>query len=174
MHIIPTPYSLCLSLLWIHIVLLTVRVYSSNHRVLYTIWISITRRFQKSVGPSVCPFVTLKKVYSSFIIDSRKIICITGETVWQPLQENEAIFSKNIFFEYFRANFRKITCLHKNACFSFIINSRIIIRISYERVWHSLQENVAIFLKYYFSKILDRIFEKFRICTRKFLLLLHH
>ena len=41
------------SLLWRHIVLLTVGVYSSNHRVFYTIGISMTRRFQKSVGPSV-------------------------------------------------------------------------------------------------------------------------
>ena len=41
------------SLLWRHIVLLTVGVYSSNHRVLYTIGLSMTRRFQKSVGPSV-------------------------------------------------------------------------------------------------------------------------
>ena len=41
------------SLLWRHIVLLTVGVYSSNHRVLYTIGISMTRKFQKSVGPSV-------------------------------------------------------------------------------------------------------------------------
>ena len=42
------------SLLWRHIVLLMVGVYSSNHRVLYTIGISMTRRFQKSVDPSVC------------------------------------------------------------------------------------------------------------------------
>ena len=42
------------SLLWRHIVLLTVGVYSSNHRVFYTIGISMTRRCQKSVGPSVC------------------------------------------------------------------------------------------------------------------------
>ena len=98
------------SLLWRHIVLLTVGFYSSNHRVLYTIGISMTRRFQKSVSPSVrpsvrlsvclsvrlsvCPFVALtKKAYSS-IIDSRKIICISDERVWHPLQENEAIFSK--------------------------------------------------------------------------------
>ena len=78
----------------------------------------MTRRFQKSVGP----FVTLlKKAYSSFIIDSKKIIRISGERVWHPLQENEAIFSKK-----------------------------------------------------YFSKILDQIFEKFRICTRKGLFLLHY
>ena len=43
------------SLLWRHIVLLTIGVYSSNHRLLYTIRISVTRRFQKSV----CPFVRL-------------------------------------------------------------------------------------------------------------------
>ena len=53
------------SLLWRHIVLLTVGVYSNKHRVLYTIGISMTRRSQKSVGPSVrpsvCPFVTLTK-----------------------------------------------------------------------------------------------------------------
>ena len=53
------------SLLWRHIVFLTVGVYSSNLRVLYTIGISMTRRFKKSVGSSVrlsvCPFVTLTK-----------------------------------------------------------------------------------------------------------------
>ena len=38
---------------------------------------------------SVCPIVTLtKKAYSS-IIDSRKIIRISGERVYLPLQENE-------------------------------------------------------------------------------------
>ena len=85
------------SSLWRPIVLLTVSVYSSNHRVLYTIVISMTRRINKSVGPSVCPFVKLtKKAHSSFIIDSRKIIFISGERVWHPLQENEAIFKKNI------------------------------------------------------------------------------
>ena len=60
---------------------------------------------------SVRPFVTLtKKAYSSFIIDSRNIICISGERAFHPLQENEAIFSKNIFFNC-RRNFRKITFL---------------------------------------------------------------
>ena len=52
------------SLLWRHVVLLTVGVYSSNHGVLYTIVISVTR-FKESVGPSDCqsvrPFVTLTK-----------------------------------------------------------------------------------------------------------------
>ena len=96
------------SLLWRHIVLLTVGVYSSNYRVLYTIGISMTRRFQKSVGPSLCPFVTLtKKAYSSFIIDSRKIIRTSGERAYHPLHENE-----EIFFTNFRANFEKFgTCI---------------------------------------------------------------
>ena len=55
--------------------------------------------------------------------------------------------------------FQKITYLHKNACSSFIIYNKIIIRISDERVSHFLQENEVIFSKY-FSKILDWIFEK--------------
>ena len=48
------------SLLWRHIVLLTVGVFSSNYRVLYTIGISMTRKFQKSVGPSVCNAIKKK------------------------------------------------------------------------------------------------------------------
>ena len=83
--------------------MLTVGVYSSNHRVLYIIGISMTRRFQKGVGPSVCLSVcnANKKVYSSFIIDSKKIVCISSERAYNPLQENEAIFKK-IFFKNFR------------------------------------------------------------------------
>ena len=65
------------SLRWRHIVLLTVGVYSSNHGVLYTIGISMTRRLKKSVGPLVCKAV--QKAYSSFIIDSGIIIRILGE-----------------------------------------------------------------------------------------------
>ena len=80
MHAINECVIMSHSLLWRHIVLLTVGVYSSNHRVFYTIAISMTRRFQKRVGPSVCPFVTLtKKAYSPFIIDSRKIIRTSNE-----------------------------------------------------------------------------------------------
>ena len=85
------------SLLWRHIVLLTVGVYSSNNEVLYTIGISVTKRFKKSVGPSVC---NAKKTYSSFIIDSRKTIRIAGERAYHPLQVNEDIFSK-IYFSKF-------------------------------------------------------------------------
>ena len=76
-----------LSLLWRHIVLLTVGVYSSNHGVLYTIEISMTRRFQKSVGPSV--YLSMcnpnKKTCSSFIINSRIIMRISGERALHPL-----------------------------------------------------------------------------------------
>ena len=82
-----------------------------------------------------------KKAYS-FIIHSRIIIRISGERVWHSLQENKAIFSKHFhIFKNFRPNFRKTTYLRKNACSSFIINSRIIISISDERNWCPLQEN---------------------------------
>ena len=65
----------------------------------------------RSVHPSVCPFVTLKKAYSS-IIDSRKIIRISGERVWHPLQENEALFSKKYFSKILERIFEKIcTCI---------------------------------------------------------------
>ena len=72
----------------------------------------MTRRFQKKyrVGPSVCPFVTLtKKAYSFFIIDCRKIIRISGERAYyHPLQENEAIFSKNYFSKILDRIFEKL------------------------------------------------------------------
>ena len=55
---------------------------------------------------------------------------------------------------------------NKNAYSSLIINSRILIRISGERAWHSLRENEAIILKNDFSKILDRVFEKLRTCHK--------
>ena len=62
------------------------------------------------VRPSLCPFVTLakKKTYSSFIIDSRKIIRISGERVWHPLQENKAIFSNKYFSKILDRIFEKL------------------------------------------------------------------
>ena len=45
-----------------------------------------------------------------YIIDSRKIIRISGERAWHPLQENETIFF-NLYFFNFPQNFRKITFL---------------------------------------------------------------
>ena len=95
--------------------LLTVGVYSNSHRVLYTIGISMTRRFQKNVGPSVCLSVcnANRKAYS--IIDSRKIIRISGERVYYRLQENEEIFSKKYFSKILQRIFEKfctfIKCL---------------------------------------------------------------
>ena len=68
------------SLLWRLVVLLTVGVYSSNQSLLYAIRICITRRFQKSVGSSVCAFVSLcgwLYLYS--------FICLSAGVVeWQP------------------------------------------------------------------------------------------
>ena len=80
----------------------------------YNIGISMTRIFQKSVGPSVCLSVcnaNKKKAYSSSIINRRKIIRISGEWVWHPLQENEAIFKKKIqkFLSYISKKF--CTCI---------------------------------------------------------------
>ena len=89
------------SLLWRHIVLLTVGVYSSNHRVLYTIGIGMMRRIKKkcrSVRLSVCN--ANKKAYYSFIINSRKIIRISAERGYNPLQENGAMFSKKYLSQF--------------------------------------------------------------------------
>ena len=47
----------------------------------------------RSVRLSVCN-ANKKKAHSSFIIDSRKIIRISDERVWHPLQGKEAIFSE--------------------------------------------------------------------------------
>ena len=41
-----------------------------------------------------------KKAYFSFIIDSRKIIRVSHERAYHPLQENEEVFSKNIFQKF--------------------------------------------------------------------------
>ena len=57
-----------------------------------------------SVRLSVCN--SNKKTYS--IINGRKIIRISDERAYNPLQENEAIFKKCIFFKNFRPNFRKM------------------------------------------------------------------
>ena len=104
-----------------------------------------------SVRLSVCPvrsFVTLtKKAYSSFIIDSRKIIRMSGERAWHNLPENEAIFSNIYFSKKLDWIFEKLHICIKNAGSSLIINSRIIICISDERFWHPLQENEKILKK---------------------------
>ena len=64
-----------------------------------------------SVRLCLCPSAN-KKAYSSFIIDSRKIIYISGEKAYNPLQDVEAIFSKKCS-KKLRPNFRKNLYLHK-------------------------------------------------------------
>ena len=63
-------------------------------------WNQCDEEISKKLGPSVRLSVcnANKKAYSS-IIDSRKIIRISGERDYNPLQENE-IFSKNIFQKF--------------------------------------------------------------------------
>ena len=74
-------------------------------------------------------------------------------------------FQKKYFSKILDRIFEKLR-ISINACSSIIINSKIIIRISDERVWHCLQENEAIFSKNYFSKIFDQIFETLGICIK--------
>ena len=61
-------------------------------------------------------------------------------------------YFQKIFLKDLRPNFRKKIVIAKNAYYSLIINSRIIGRISDERVCHSLQETEAIFSKKMFFK----------------------
>ena len=71
-------------------------------------------RFQKSVGPSIrlCVCNASTKAYASFIINSRTIIRISGERAYNPLQETEVIFSKNIFHKILERIFEKFcTCI---------------------------------------------------------------
>ena len=75
------------SLLWRHIDLLMGGVYSSNHGVL----ISMTRRkIFLSVLPPACTSVcnAAKNAYS-FIVNSRKIVCISDERAWRPSRSIE-------------------------------------------------------------------------------------
>ena len=80
------------------------------------------------------------------------IIRISGETASSTRKWSD--ISKKYFLKIVDQIFEKL-CIYINACSVFIINSRIIICISAERAWHSLEENEAIFSKKYFSKILD-------------------
>ena len=64
------------------------------------------------IRPSVSSFVTLPtNAYSSFV-NSRILIRMSEERAGHLLQENEAMFSKIIFFKKFVRNFPKITFLH--------------------------------------------------------------
>ena len=71
-------------------------------RLSVSVCLSVSVSLCVSVCVSVCLSVSLsvsvcnanKKAYSSFIIDSRKIIRILDKRGWHPLQENEAVFSE--------------------------------------------------------------------------------
>ena len=63
-----------------------------------------------------------------------------------PYKKMKQYLKKNIF-QKFWSEFSKNVVLAYNAYSSFIINSRIIIHISDERIWLPLQKNVAIFSK---------------------------
>ena len=91
------------------------------------------RYFQSIIFPKILVQVFEKldiciKILGPLIINSRLVICISDERTWHPLQENEAIFSKNIYFN-FQWNFRKITL----AYYFCVIGGRRIFYISGER-----------------------------------------
>ena len=114
------------SLLWRRIVLLMGGVYSSNHRALHSIEISMTRRLQKSVGLSVClclyvcPFATLTK--ESLLLHYWQLK-INSHIRWKGLTFSTRKWSdifKELCFKNFRSNFRKMRYLHKNSCSSLL------------------------------------------------------
>ena len=91
-------------------------------------------------------------------------------------QSQSVIYHWNKYDEEISKKCRSVRlsiCNANKKAYSSIIDSRIIIRISGERAYHRLQENQKIFSKKYFSKISERIIEKF--CTLiKCLLLFHY
>ena len=74
------------------------------------------RYFQKNIFQKFRIFKKLgsylyKISCSSLIINRRIVIRVPDERAWHPLQENDAIFSTNIYFFNFWQNFRKISFL---------------------------------------------------------------
>ena len=114
------------SWLWRHIVLLTVGVYSSNHRALYIIGIRMTRTCHKK-NISVCSSVynPNKNAYSTFTINSRITILISHERTWNLLQEHEVIFLKINFSK----NVDKIK-KYIFACYFYVSGGKMILHIS--------------------------------------------
>ena len=72
----------------------------------------MTRRFQKSVGPSVCPFVTLTKKPTPSLLTVEKQFAYQVKGFGILYKKMRRYFQK-IFFKNFRANFRKKLHLHK-------------------------------------------------------------
>ena len=84
----------------------------------------MTRRFKKSVGPSVCLSECLsvrlsvcnankKKPTPPSLLTVEKIIRISGKRAYNPLQENEAIFSKKYFSKILQQIFEKLRIAQK-------------------------------------------------------------
>ena len=71
-----------------------------------------------------------RSAYSSIIINSGVIICISGERAWHPLQENEATISKNYFLIVLDRIFEKVCC-----------NVILLLKVECERDQRSLLEN---------------------------------
>ena len=98
------------SLLWRHIVLLAVRIIQATTECyipLESVWRGDFKKVL--VRLSVCNYN--KKAYAS-IINSRKIIRISGEKAYNRLQDNEAIFSKKYFSKILDWIFEKFcTCI---------------------------------------------------------------
>ena len=76
----------------------------------------------------------------------------------------ELCFQK-IIFQIFETKFSKNYVLEKIPIPHSLITVETI-RISDKRAWHPLQQKEEIFSKKYFSKILDRIFEKLHFCIK--------
>ena len=57
---------------------------------------------EMSIRLPVCQFAcsATKNAYSSRISNSRIIIRRSGELIWRPLQENEAIFKETVFQKF--------------------------------------------------------------------------
>ena len=102
----------------------------------------------------------MQKILASLIVNCR--IVSNLDIRWKGLASctrKKSYIFKKMFFNNFRLNFWKITYLRKNACSSFIINSRIIISLEDKRAWLLLQENEVMFSKYIFVQFL-KVFSK--------------
>ena len=88
-----------------------------------------------------------------YILDNRIIICLSGEMAWHPLQENEAIFSRNNFSTTLKRFSKNYV-----ASYFWVIGSGVTFCISGEKDWCPMQENCNFWRKYFLH--LDWIFEK--------------
>ena len=142
------------SLLRRRIVLLTIRVFASNHVVLYISLKSVWRGdLKKSVVPSVRPFESIRINAYSSIFYSTIIIRISVERLFFLSPDTRIIYLKksNILDQIFEK------CVL--ACHFCVIGSLMIFYIACEWNWCSLQEIVISKKKRLFLKMLDQIFK---------------